>query len=371
MKAKQRRTAGRADLCHSDRGEKWWARLVSNQRPLRCQHSALPLSYAPTPGVPRRACRPAQVSSLGAGTIASRTIRGGDDRWLPRPGFTVGAAAHRPGPLVLASPHSGRDYPAPFLAATRLTLPQLRRAEDAYRRRPDRAGRGGARRAAGRRALGPGVARSQPRRRRDRPGDGRRRDAGRSGAGERARRRRARRHPAHRRHMASTSTRAAAPCRDRRAHRRRPCAVPCGARRPAGGGGPRQRVRHPARLPFDADAAGDSGGAPQIVIGDRFGASAAPALVAAVERHFAAAGFRVARNVPYAGGYTTAHHGRPASGVHAVQIEIDRALYMDPARLVRHAGFDRVAAAFDGAGRDPAGHRRRRSTSGTVRLAAE
>ena len=90
------------------------------------------------------------------------------------------------------------------------------------------------------------------------------------------------------------------------------------------------------------------GGPPQIVVGDRFGASAAPGLIAAIEAHFAAAGLRVARNAPYAGGYTISHHGCPAGGIHAVQIEIDRALYMDPARLVRHAGFDRVAAVLGG-----------------------
>lgn len=90
-----------------------------------------------------------------------------------------------------------------------------------------------------------------------------------------------------------------------------------------------------------------AGGTPQIVLGDRFGTTAATGLVGAVERVFRAAGFRVARNTPYAGGYTTVHHGNPAHGIHAVQIEIDRALYMDPARLVRHAGFARVTAVFE------------------------
>lgn len=86
-----------------------------------------------------------------------------------------------------------------------------------------------------------------------------------------------------------------------------------------------------------------SGGAPQIVIGDLHGRSASAALVALIEAHFRGCGLRVARNVPYAGGYTTAHHGRPEHGIHAVQIEIDRALYMDPQRLTRHMGFAAVA----------------------------
>lgn len=87
---------------------------------------------------------------------------------------------------------------------------------------------------------------------------------------------------------------------------------------------------------------------PQIVIGDLHGRSAAPALVAAVERWFDAAGFRTARNNPYAGGFTTANHGAPAAGFHAVQIEIDRALYMDTSRIARHSGFARMAQVLTG-----------------------
>jgi len=52
----------------------------------------------------------------------------------------------------------------------------------------------------------------------------------------------------------------------------------------------------------------------------------------------------VARNTPYAGGYTTEHYGRPASGVHALQIEINRALYLDEALLQPTAGFGRLQA---------------------------
>jgi len=50
----------------------------------------------------------------------------------------------------------------------------------------------------------------------------------------------------------------------------------------------------------------------------------------------------VARNTPYAGGYTTEHYGRPARRVHALQIEINRALYLDEARLAPTAGFERL-----------------------------
>ncbi len=72
---------------------------------------------------------------------------------------------------------------------------------------------------------------------------------------------------------------------------------------------------------------------PEIVIGDRFGASASSEMVERVEAAFAAAGLRVMRNAPFAGAFTTQHYGRPSRNQHAVQIEIDRAIYMDEARI--------------------------------------
>ncbi|MCC6918913.1 MAG: N-formylglutamate amidohydrolase [Alphaproteobacteria bacterium] len=70
-----------------------------------------------------------------------------------------------------------------------------------------------------------------------------------------------------------------------------------------------------------------------IVLGDRFGASCHPALTDHAERCLAALGFSVARNNPYAGGYTAESYGAPGVGVHALQIEINRALYLDEDRL--------------------------------------
>ena len=87
---------------------------------------------------------------------------------------------------------------------------------------------------------------------------------------------------------------------------------------------------------------------PQIVLGDRHGVTAAPALMRLIEQHFSSFGWRVARNIPYAGGHITEAHGAVATGVHAIQIEIDRALYMDPATLLRGVGFGRVADAMTG-----------------------
>ncbi|MDW3181456.1 N-formylglutamate amidohydrolase [Roseobacter sp.] len=68
---------------------------------------------------------------------------------------------------------------------------------------------------------------------------------------------------------------------------------------------------------------------PEIVLGDRFGAAAAGDVVDRVEAAFASAGFVVTRNAPFAGAYVTQAYGRPTRGQHAVQVEIDRAIYMD------------------------------------------
>lgn len=85
-----------------------------------------------------------------------------------------------------------------------------------------------------------------------------------------------------------------------------------------------------------------------MVLGDRFGAACAGLLTARVERELEALGYRVARNTPYAGGYTTEHYGRPARRTHALQIEINRALYVDEARLTPTAGFERLKADIEG-----------------------
>jgi N-formylglutamate amidohydrolase len=66
-----------------------------------------------------------------------------------------------------------------------------------------------------------------------------------------------------------------------------------------------------------------------IVLGDRFGRSASPAILAAIALEAQRSGLRVARNTPYAGAHTLERHGRPATGFHAIQIELDRTLYLD------------------------------------------
>jgi len=82
--------------------------------------------------------------------------------------------------------------------------------------------------------------------------------------------------------------------------------------------------------------------APDVVLGDRLGLAAAPEVTYAVECAFVSAGFKVARNTPYAGGHTTQLHGRPGASTHALQIEINRALYMDEERVERGRRFETV-----------------------------
>ncbi len=76
-----------------------------------------------------------------------------------------------------------------------------------------------------------------------------------------------------------------------------------------------------------------------IILGDRYGTSADPAIVAELSALFEARGLTVALNQPYAGGFITEHYGQPERGAHAIQVEINRGLYMDETRLVPHEGF--------------------------------
>ncbi len=79
-----------------------------------------------------------------------------------------------------------------------------------------------------------------------------------------------------------------------------------------------------------------------IVIGDRYGTSCSPAVGDLIEGVLRARGYNVLRNKPYAGGFITEHYGQPQTGVHAVQIEINRAIYMDERTYRRTADFPRL-----------------------------
>ena len=100
-------------------------------------------------------------------------------------------------------------------------------------------------------------------------------------------------------------------------------------------------------MPSAAAAQARSGKGCDMVLGDRFGAACSPLLTRLVEQTLEAMGYRTVRNAPYAGGYTTEHYGRPIKGVHALQIEINRSLYLDEATTEPTEGLARLAAAVE------------------------
>src|ERR1700722_14687018 len=84
-----------------------------------------------------------------------------------------------------------------------------------------------------------------------------------------------------------------------------------------------------------------------IVLGDRYGTSCVGAIAETVESVLRGRGYVVNRNKPYAGGFITEHYGNPAVGLHAIQLELNRALYMDERRYERSASFPSVAADLE------------------------
>jgi N-formylglutamate amidohydrolase len=84
-----------------------------------------------------------------------------------------------------------------------------------------------------------------------------------------------------------------------------------------------------------------------IVLGDRFGTSAAPFFVDLVDEALRGRGYRVGRNRPYAGGFITEHYGNPTNSIHAVQIEINRGLYMDERKLTKISAFGALKSDLD------------------------
>jgi len=82
--------------------------------------------------------------------------------------------------------------------------------------------------------------------------------------------------------------------------------------------------------------------APDIVLGDRFGSSCHPLITNLADTLFTTAGLKVARNRPYAGGFTTKSYGKPSNNVHALQIEISRHLYLNEVTLEKNANFEHM-----------------------------
>lgn len=100
--------------------------------------------------------------------------------------------------------------------------------------------------------------------------------------------------------------------------------------------------RHGEAMLVDWHSMPGAKGGPQVVIGDRHGSSCDPDITRRLRAAFEAEGWRVGLNHPYAGGYATRLWGRPEAGFHAVQIEIDRSLYLDPKTRERSRGWVRT-----------------------------
>ena len=102
-----------------------------------------------------------------------------------------------------------------------------------------------------------------------------------------------------------------------------------------------------------SDSTGNNGGPrAQFVLGDRFGTACAPELTRHIETTLTGLGYEVALNRPYAGGYITEHYGAPGLGVHALQLEVNRSMFTDEARLTLTDGFsplrDRLMRLVEG-----------------------
>jgi len=84
-----------------------------------------------------------------------------------------------------------------------------------------------------------------------------------------------------------------------------------------------------------------------IVLGDRYGTSCVAAVAETAEATLKGLGYSVSRNKPYAGGFITEHYGNPATGLHSLQLEVNRALYMDERRYECTPSFARLAADLE------------------------
>ncbi len=108
------------------------------------------------------------------------------------------------------------------------------------------------------------------------------------------------------------------------------------------------RAQFGCAVVIDCHSMPSAGGAPlrtgerqlDFILGDRFGSSCSPYITALAEDTLGGRDYEVVRNAPYAGGFVAASYGRPKNGVHVLQIEINRALYLDEARIARTKGFE-------------------------------
>ncbi len=250
-----------------------------------------------------------------------------------------GLALSRPGewraPYVFASPHSGREYPTRFVRESVLDLAALRRSEDAYvdQLLPDPNLYGV-----------PVLAARFPRAFVDVNRDSRELDpqmftASAAEGGEIRSSRVAAGFGVIPRLAAegrSIYAKKLTPA-DARA-RLRSCYVPYHEALEALLGECRERFGFAVLIDWHSmpSASGHGHALADVVIGDRFGASADRGLVDIWDRAFRDVGLTTALNTPYAGGHVTSQYGRPRDGVHVLQIELNRALYLDEGRVARH-----------------------------------
>lgn len=259
----------------------------------------------------------------------------------PEPPFTLIEPLRRTAPLIFSSPHSGRRYPADLLANTRIGLLSLRRSEDAY---VDELFAGAA--AHGACVLSAAVARAYVDLNRDPdeldPDMFEERPPGALAGSARVQ-----------------AGLGAIPrvTGDGQVIYRRKLSLAEAAQRIAAIHAPyhallanlmaETRERFGCAVLIDCHSMPSSARgahAPDIVLGDRYGASCHPSVTALAEAALRRFGYRVARNAPFAGGHTTQTYGRPAARAHALQIEINRALYLDERTLERSNGYARVRA---------------------------
>ncbi len=101
-------------------------------------------------------------------------------------------------------------------------------------------------------------------------------------------------------------------------------------------------------MPSRVEATSAKGRIPDIILGDRFGTSCAEWVSDFAQVILEEQGFSVMRNRPYAGGFTTDHYGNPTQRVHALQIELNRALYMDEETITRLNAFNDIKSRLEG-----------------------
>lgn len=108
------------------------------------------------------------------------------------------------------------------------------------------------------------------------------------------------------------------------------------------------RAQHGMAVLLDLHSMPDAleAGAPDFVLGDRHGTSCSGRVISCAEKALQAQGFSTTRNLPYAGGYITQHYGRPQEGLHALQVEMRRSLYMNEDTRTKTEGFARLSAAL-------------------------